>query len=910
MTDSLLEILDTDFNEEDEGAPTLFELSPYYEFESAAQLLKTKSNMLTLLSLNCQSLNSKFAQLQGYINDFENSNFKFSIICLQETWLSENHDTSLLQLEGYKFIHQPRGCSIHGGVAIYLRDCFEYKILPYHGNLDIWDGIFIEIVLSSGNLPDHKRVIIGNIYRPPRENVENYLNFYENIQQIISNYSHSNVEIIITGDFNIDLLKIREKTHINDFLEILLNNGLIPKITLPTRLTDHSKTLIDNCFVKLSVNFSKTTAGILLSNISDHQPYFVAFDYLKLMKHKIKFVKSFTNSKQAKLKFKNELQNTLTMALFKDGPLDDPNDNYSILDKVLQSALNKHMPIKYTKYKKHKHKKSAWITHGIINSIRFRDRLYQRLRNTPTSDAIYNTLKINLQTYNRILKQNIRKAKADYYKSCFLKYRDDMKNTWATIKEIMNKTTDNSNYPKTFIIDNSEVNDPKIIADIFNKYFVQIGPKLASNIHTSVDYKSYLQRTVTTSFKFSTVHETQVSTIIDRLKPKTSCGKDRLSNKLLKFIKLEVLPFITMIINQSINTGLFPDILKIAKVLPIYKKDDHSKINNYRPISMLPSISKVFERVIHNQLYDYFDCNSLFYQGQYGFRCKHSTELAALETLDRIVNVMDKNGIPMNIYLDLSKAFDTLDHEILIQKLSHYGIQDSSLRLLNNYLTNRKQYVQFNDVNSDLLTIETGVPQGSILGPLLFIVYLNDLAEACKIFIPVIYADDTTLGASLETFGLSKQVKIDSINTEHNAINLWFKANKLSINESKTKAMLFHTVQRDVENFQINLNGTDIEFVTEFNYLGINFDSNINWKSHIQKICNKISRTSGVMTKLKHYLPTEVLKMLYNSLIFPYLNYGILVWGVSANKLLNLQKKIIRTVACPKYNAHTFRTPV
>ena len=906
MTTSLLNILGTQLDENEEGAPVIIEQSPYYDNEKAIELLREKQNMLTLLSLNCQSLHSKFPQLQGYLKNMENFNFNFSIICVQETWLSLEHDDTLYQLDGYNFVQTVRRCSTHGGVGIYIKNSLNYKVLPYIGNVDIWDGIFIEFYLSdTNNITQKKKVVLGNIYRPPRTISENYKIFYDEIQEILSQYIHTNTEIILTGDFNIDLMQIHEKEHVKDFMEMLTSNGLVPKITSPTRLTEHSKTLIDNCFVRLSTAFSKTTAGIMTSALSDHLPYFVAFDYLIMKKQKVKYIKCFLNNEQAKRNFKDELCNTLSMEMFKTGYQDNPNENYDIFDKVIETALQKHMPVKIFKFNKHKHKKSEWITRGIINSIKFRDKLYQRLKKTPPTNAMYVTLKTNLQTYNRILKQNIRNAKVSYYKSNFEKYRNDMKSTWTMIKEIINKSTTDSNHPVTFRINDTEQNDPNVIADEFNKFFVEIGPKLASNMQTSLNFGDYLLRPPNTTFNFHNVNENTVSKIIDRLKPKTSCGRDNMSNKLLKYVKSEITPYLTLFINQSINTGIFPSKLKLAKVLPIHKKDDKSCLENYRPISILPSVSKVFERVIHNQLYEYFDSNNLLYHGQYGFKNNHSTELAALETLDRIITAMDENKIPLNIYLDLSKAFDTLDHNILIKKLEHYGVHGHSLQLLHSYLYHRQQYVVFNDKVSELLPITTGVPQGSILGPFLFIIYVNDLVNACNIFKPVVYADDTNLSTSLEAFGTSHREIESNINQELNSINQWFQANKLSINETKTKAMYFHTHQREVLELSIKLNGKDIEFVKEFNYLGIILDSNITWKQHIKHIFNKISRTAGIMSKLKNYLPIEIMQVLYKSLITPYLNYGILVWGTKSKHLLKLQKKIIRIMSNAKYNAHT-----
>jgi endonuclease/exonuclease/phosphatase family metal-dependent hydrolase len=908
MIESLLDMLCSEYDDNNEDEmPRLFANSPYYNNEDAVDLLVSKINNFSILSLNSQSLHSKYNQLRIYVEYFAQANFNFDIICLQETWINANHDISMFQLDDYVFIHQTSSCSAHGGVAYYIHHNLEYEVLSLNGTEGIWDGLFIEVNLRNNINNSKKKIVIGNVYRPPRETVDNYSTFIDDFDEILSAKLRSNSEVVITGDFNFDLLKIQNSTHVNSFFETMVTNGLIPKITLPTRISDFSATLIDNCFVKISSNFSETTAGILNCNISDHQPYFVTLDYLNYSQASSKYVKVYTNTDVAKNNFKLELVNTASIDKFHQSINIDPNLNYDILSKIIKDARIKHLPVKYVKFKKHRHRKSKWITQGIIRSIRFRDKLYSKLRSTPLTSPDYNKYKVNLQTYNRILAQNIRLAKKHYYYECFNKFQHDIKSTWGVIKEIINKSPKKNEMPNFFLINDLPENNPNVIVNKFNLYFTNIGPKLANSIvqPSNKSFEDYLRDSINRSFEFQLVNENTVMKAIEGLKPKSSCGVDNISNKLVKLIKNEIIKPLTLIINQSLQNGIFPREMKVAKILPLYKKNENYLFDNYRPVSLLPSLSKILETIMHNQLYNYFDKSNLFYDSQYGFRRRHSTELAAIEIVDRLVTQMDKNEIPINIYLDLSKAFDTLDHNILISKLQFYGLGGSSLQLLKDYITNRKQYVVFGRYESELKTISTGVPQGSILGPLLFIIYLNDIVTSTKIFKPIIYADDTALSATLNTLGNIDQNLESQINNELEKINIWLKVNKLSLNVNKTKAMLFHTPQKKVRNISLKLDDSEIEMVDNFNYLGIILDSHLSWKFHTSMISNKISRTNGIMRKLKKTIPPSALLLLYNSLILPHLNYGLLVWGLKSIKLLKLQKRSVRTIVDAKYNAHT-----
>ena len=412
----------------------------------------------------------------------------------------------------------------------------------------------------------------------------------------------------------------------------------------------------------------------------------------------------------------------------------DPNLAYDIFERITVTAYKKHFPNKRVKVNKYKHKLSPWVTTGLIKSIEFRDKLYKRLKACPPDNPEHNRMETNLKTYNVYLKQCIRTAKREHYVHEFTKYKNDIRKTWDTLKDIINTKKSKSDFPPHFVKHDDKISGSKTIAEKFNEYFTKIGPELASSIDTShkIPLNDYVKSPCQLSFQFQYTITGSIEKIISCLKPKSSAGCDNLSSKLLKDIKCIIFRPLRIIINQSFRSGIFPSKLKLAKAIPLYKKEDQRVFGNYQPISLLSSISKIFEQVAFKQISEYFTSNNLLLDCQYGFRENHSTEIPALEFVDRIKMEVDRKKIPFLIFLDLSKAFVTLNHDILLTKLRYYGIQGVALNWLQSYMTKRTQYVQYNDTSSSIREIEIVVPQGSILGSLLFIIYLNDIHTASQ----------------------------------------------------------------------------------------------------------------------------------------------------------------------------------
>jgi hypothetical protein len=346
--------------------------------------------------------------------------------------------------------------------------------------------------------------------------------------------------------------------------------------------------------------------------------------------------------------------------------------------------------------------------------------------------------------------------------------------------------------------------------------------------------------------------------------------------------------------------------LKIAKISPIFKGEDKELVMNYRPISVLPVLSKVLERLMYNRLLNYFDQNDLLTDKQFGFREQKTTCMAITRLVDQISTKLDSGKVTIGVFIDLSKAFDTINHKILIDKLELYGVRGISLQWFKNYLTNRKQYVCVNNtVNSRINELICGVPQGSILGPLLFLIYINDIVKVSPILNMILFADDTNLFIS----GENLIETVTTLNCELCKLSNWFKVNKLSLNIKKTNYMIFQNRRKKIELIpEVVIDNCKINSVTCSKFLGVIINENLTWTDHIETIKKKLSKNIGIIKHIKHQLSLNVLRSLYFTLINPYLEYCNMVWANGPNtalsKLFLTQKRAIRVISNSCRDAH------
>ena len=523
------------------------------------------------------------------------------------------------------------------------------------------------------------------------------------------------------------------------------------------------------------------------------------------------------------------------------------------------------------------------------------------------SRAIALNNKATFENYNRaknMLKSSLRNAEIQYYSHQLEMHKTDISKSWKILKNIIGKHSCRSKPTMHFNINNESVSNSTDIAESFNNFFVSIGPQLAENISCETNPLTYVNN-IERSIVILDVTCEEIKGVIHSLN-NSSSGWDEIPTFLVKICVDSFIEPLTYLVNYSISEGIFPSELKLARVVPIFKSGDPSLITNYRPISVLSIFSKVFEKVMYNHIISFMNKNDVLYDQQFGFRQKHSTQQAIIMLVDKITRSLDAGDIVISVFLDLKKAFDTVDHHILLKKLYAYGIRGKVLKWFHSYLFNRSQYVIYDDMQSETHHVKCGVPQGSIMGPLLFIIYMNDICNVSKFLYTILYADDTCVLLN----GKDLNNLIQSMNTELDLLSTWLKSNKLSLNTHKTFFQLFHRARIKTNNsVNIIVDKCVLNKVTSIKYLGVIIDHKLNWIEHISYVKNKISKGIGILYKARQFLEKRDLLNLYYSYLYPYLIYCIEIWGCAAKSHMNplylTQKKIIWIITFSHYISHT-----
>ena len=830
---------------------------------------------------------AKFEQINLVLTTSTNIDILFVI----ETFLKPSKPDSLFNIPGYYMYRKDRtGRKNGGGLLAYVAEKVQTNRVSELDE-DSVESLWLTVCPHNSK----RSILVGGVYRPPSSDKEHDLKIEQNIEMAYLRKQ----EMIIVGDFNINALDSRlySKHRLIKSLKSMHLTQLVSTITRPT-----SKTCLDHVYTS-HPNF---ITDIVSENIgtSDHLPVFVCRKYTKLNKdasHKVINYRVFKNLNPENLL--DDLKNVPWDSAF---IFDDVNDILATLGSLLNQVLDDHIPQKQRRVKKHK--QPAWITNEIIEAINQRDSLLKKARKSESC--------IDWDMYKhkkRIVTNSIKKSKQRYFQNSIEENKGDPKGIWKALKQLAKTQKPSIKIAELTDDHGNKYTEPQEISEIMNNFFINILKQVGDNTtqvgeflheHVIAEFVSSKILDDQAQFSIPEITSKDVHEIIDKLSNNKATGCDGISVKLLKLIAPVFCEPLTKLLNYSIATNTFPTAWKMARVTPLYKDGERDQSNNYRPISVLSVLSKILEKHVAKSLMNYLVNNNLLYELQSAFREGHSTESALIKLTDQILSNMDQDNVTGVLFIDFKKAFDIVDHQIMLKKLKLYRASESTLQWFKSYLTNRSQFVTIDGKQSRPQFVTHGVPQGSVLGPILFLLFVNDIPLHVSNSNLDIFADDTTLSASAQWSNIPSMVQ--DLKKDLDSICNWSINNKMVINTEKTKSMLVtgKRLRKKIpdEHLQMDLalGNTTVSQVESQKLLGVIVDQDLAYEDHIDSLCKQISKRLGLLKHISPYLKKQQREIYYNGIIKPKLMYGSAVWSCCSkenlDRILKLQKRAARII--------------
>ncbi|CAK1581342.1 unnamed protein product [Parnassius mnemosyne] len=723
-----------------------------------------------------------------------------------------------------------------------------------------------------------EHLIVVSVYRPP---CATYDHFERIVEEVLLKLSKQNKSVVMCGDFNINLL---ETSSISiKFSSLFKSYNLVNLFLEPTRIAGPSATCIDNIFTDV-----KPLHKSIIQNLSsDHCGQLVSLPYIH-KKQKNKKVVFVPINEHRLERFRSNIIKRLPSLSFKNSA----NYLYATLFEIIRCEFSRIFTSKTFSFNSRK-SFNEWATVGIYKSRR---RLYELYDERSYNSSVI--FRDYVKTYSKIFKKVCSTAKALHLSNKIKTASDKIKMTWRIINSETGKVKPrNSDFQLN--INNNLTRSDQEVAMAFEKHFTDVPFLTTKSLNSSPTVaESLLKQNVkacSNTFKFHRVLPKDIVKYFKTIDVKKTADLWGISVKVILSIIDTLAPYLATIFNISVESGVFPDLMKHSKVIPIFKSGSTLDPANFRPISVLPTLSKLFEKIILDQMLSFFTINKLLHNNQFGFTRGRSTTDAGVELIKHIFCAWENSEDALGIFCDLSKAFDCVHHETLIRKLQYYGVKNTALKLIISYLSNRKQKVIINGKSSSGSPVLMGVPQGSILGPFLFLVYINDLphlvGDSHDI---VLFADDTSL-----IFKLKRQSFIcDEVNNAISKLVHWFNVNNLHLNGNKTNCVKFTTTNVQNLNTNVFLNGEELSPVVSTVFLGITLDAKLQWGPHISKLASRLSSAAYAVKKIRSLTSVETARLVYFSYFHSIMSYGILLWGNAADSetIFVLQKRAIRAI--------------